>query len=202
MIKEISTDAPVVAVAFQQDGTKLAAAFANKSVRIYQSGDGKELKKIESLPAAISAIAFRGDGGQLAIAGDDQHHPHDQRRRWKDRQGAQGAPGTNPRSGVFAKDGNHLFSASADKTAKLWDINQGKSVRDFAGHTDAVLALNVSRDGAKLVTGSADKTGRVWNVADGKVLATLTGHSGPVSSVFISDDGARIATGSADQSVR
>ena len=71
MIKEITTDAPVVAVAFQEDGSKLVAALANRSVRIYQTGDGKEVKKIESLPALISAIAFRGDGGQLAIAGDN-----------------------------------------------------------------------------------------------------------------------------------
>ena len=80
------------------------------------------------------------------------------------------------------KDGNLIVSASADKTAKLWDVNQGKSVRDFAGHGDAVLSVNVSRDGTKLVTGSADKTARIWNLADGKTLATLSGHAGPVSS--------------------
>ena len=67
------------------------------------------------------------------------------------------------------KDGNVLFSASADKTAKLWDVNQGKSLRDFNGHADAVISLNVSRDGAKIVTGSNDQTARVWNVADGKI---------------------------------
>ena len=100
------------------------------------------------------------------------------------------------------KDGNLIVSASADKTAKLWDVNQGKSVRDFAGHGDAVLGVNVSRDGTKLVTGSADKTARIWNLADGKTLATLSGHAGPVTSVFLADDASRVATGSADQSVR
>ena len=33
--------------------------------------DGKEVKKIEALPAPITALAFRGDGGQLAVAGED-----------------------------------------------------------------------------------------------------------------------------------
>ena len=100
------------------------------------------------------------------------------------------------------KDGNLIVSASADKTGKLWDVNQGKSVRDFTGHGDALLSVNFSRDGSKLVTGSADKTARVWSVGDGKTLATLTGHAGPISSVYLTDDASRVATGSADQTVR
>ncbi len=52
------------------------------------------------------------------------------------------------------------MSASADKAAKLWDIGQGKAIRDFKGHGDAVLAVNSSRDGTKVVTGSADKTAK------------------------------------------
>ena len=160
------------------------------------------MKKIDGLPAAISAIAFRGDSGQLAVAGEDNTirviNPADAK-TIKELKGHQGKIGALAYS---LKDGNLLFSAAADKIAKLWDVNQGKSIRDFSGHADAVVGLNVSRDGTKIITGSNDKTARIWNVADGKVVATLTGHAGPVSAVFLSDDNNRVATGSADQSVR
>ena len=99
-------------------------------------------------------------------------------------------------------NGNLLVSASADKMAKLWNVNEGKAIRDFAGHTGAVLALAVSRDGKRLATGSADATVKLWNVADGKLVATLAQHAGPVTSVALSPDAARLASGSADHTVR
>ena len=80
---------------------------------------------------------------------------------------------------------------------------RGSRVRDFSGHGDAVLGLNVSRDGTKLVTGSADKTARIWNVADGKIARDAERATrGRSSVVSLADDASRVATGSADQSVR
>ena len=109
-------------------------------------------------PPPVTALAFRADGAQVAAAGEDN-----QIRVINAADGAvlKALPGHAARIHALAfapNDGNLLVSASADKTAKLWNVNEGKPVRDFAGHADAVLALDLSRDGTKLVTGSADKT--------------------------------------------
>ena len=147
-------------------------------------------------------MAFRGDGAQLAVAGEDNVIRVINSADAKTVKELKGHSGRIHALAFSPKDGNLIVSASTDKTAKLWDVNQGKSVRDFTGHGDTVLSVSVSRDGSKLVTGSADKSARVWNVGDGKMLATLIGHAGLVSSVYLSDDASRVATGSADQTVR
>jgi WD40 repeat protein len=64
-----------------------------------------------------------------------------------------------------------------------------KLLRTFAGHTDAVMTVALSRDGKLLASGSSDKTVKLWDVATGKELYTLKGHSGKVGHVAFSGDG-------------
>ena len=75
-------------------------------------------------------------------------------------------------------NGSQVFTASADKTAKVFDVNTGTVVRSLAGHGDAVRAVAFTKDAAKVVTGSADKTIRTWNAANGKPLLTYPGAAG------------------------
>jgi WD40 repeat protein len=39
---------------------------------------------------------------------------------------------------VFSPDGKQILTASADRTARLWDVASGKELRRFEGHTDLV----------------------------------------------------------------
>ncbi len=78
-----------------------------------------------------------------------------------------------PIHGVAAHpNGAQIVTASADKSIKVFDVNNGNVVRTLTGHTGAVEAVAVTKDGTKFVSGSDDKTVRVWNVADGKPLLT------------------------------
>ena len=56
---------------------------------------------------------------------------------------------------MFSPDGARILTASADKTAKLWDAASGKLIASF-GHMDGVEVAAFSRDGARILTGSAD----------------------------------------------
>ena len=42
-------------------------------------------------------------------------------------------------SAVFSPDGRRVLTASADKTARLWEAESGKLLATFQGHTDAVI---------------------------------------------------------------
>ena len=62
---------------------------------------------------------------------------------------------------ALAVSESQLFSGSADKTIRVWDLEKNYAhVKTLEGHTNWVDALAVS--GSKLFSGSTDKTIRVW----------------------------------------
>lgn len=65
----------------------------------------------------------------------------------------------------------------------------GKSSREFAGHTAKVNCLAVSNDMKWMATGSDDKMIRLWNPKTGLFVKELTGHTWKVTSLNFSSDG-------------
>eukprot|EP00933_Yihiella_yeosuensis_P059092 TRINITY_DN6000_c0_g6_i2.p1 TRINITY_DN6000_c0_g6~~TRINITY_DN6000_c0_g6_i2.p1 ORF type:complete len:576 (+),score=95.51 TRINITY_DN6000_c0_g6_i2:138-1865(+) len=95
-----------------------------------------------------------------------------------------------------------IVTASADKTARLWNLTTGTCAWTFAGHTDAVLGCSFAPSGASVVTASADKTARLWSVESGDCLSVLVGHDDAVLSVVFSPSGGQILTASSDHTAR
>src|SRR5437867_3085777 len=59
-------------VAFSPDGKTLASAGADKTVKLWNVADGKELKTINAHAGTVFGLAFSRDGKQLATAGGDK----------------------------------------------------------------------------------------------------------------------------------
>ncbi|MEO8137882.1 MAG: hypothetical protein ABI831_28385 [Betaproteobacteria bacterium] len=68
-------------------------------------------------------------------------------------------------SANFSPDGKRIVTASRDKTARVWDADNGKPVGEPMTHGSAVQSASFSPDGKRVVTASEDKTARVWDVA-------------------------------------
>ncbi|MFL6211258.1 MAG: hypothetical protein ACJ74W_20580 [Pyrinomonadaceae bacterium] len=67
-------------------------------------------------------------------------------------------------SAAFSPDGKYVVTASADKTALVWDWQARKAIAPLRGHTDAVLSAVFDKSGKYVLTASADRTARVWEV--------------------------------------
>ena len=65
------------------------------------------------------------------------------------------------RSVVALPDNQHALSGSGDKTAKLFNVNDGAVLRTFTLHTLGVTYLALLPDGLRFVSGSSDKTARI-----------------------------------------
>ena len=65
------------------------------------------------------------------------------------------------------------MTGSYDKTAKLWDLESGRCLHTFAGHTDRISAVAVTPNGSKVVTGSGDHTVKFWDLRTGQLLVTM-----------------------------
>ena len=79
-------------------------------------------------------------------------------------------------SAAFSGDGKRVVTASADKTARIWDAESGKEIAVLKGHGGIVLSAAFSGDGKRVVTASEDKTARIWDAESGKEIAVLKGH--------------------------
>jgi WD40 repeat protein len=67
-------------------------------------------------------------------------------------------------SAAFSPDDKYIVTASADKTALVWDWRAGKVIAPLRGHTDGVLSAVFDKSGKYVLTASADQTARVWEV--------------------------------------
>ena len=103
---------------------------------------------------------------------------------------------------LSSPDGSRVVTASADKTARLWDGKSGAELAILLGHADWVNSAAFSSDGSRVVTASFDNTARVWDAKTGAALATLSGHTDRVFSAAFSLDGSRVVTASADKTAR
>jgi WD40 repeat protein len=66
---------------------------------------------------------------------------------------------------AMTRDGKWVVTGSADKTARVWSMPDGKEVAVLKGHTGAVTAVAFrGYYGDRIATGSADKTVKVWEV--------------------------------------
>jgi hypothetical protein len=94
----------------------------------------------------------------------------------------------------LSPDGRTLVTASADRTARVWDAASRKRLHTLLGHQDEVLTAGFSPDGRVIFTGSRDRTARLWDAATGQPLAVLPGHPRGVYRVRFSPDGRSLLT--------
>jgi WD40 repeat protein len=104
----------------------------------------------------------------------------------------------------FSPDGRRVVTASADSTARVWDLSGAAAPIVLRGHRDGyeVYSASFSADGKRVVTASADNTARVWDLSGAAPPIVLDGHTSGVVDASFSTDGKRVVTASADNTAR
>ncbi len=67
-------------------------------------------------------------------------------------------------------------------------------IRTLTGHTDMVLACDISPDGLFIASASNDTTVRLWSAVNGQQLLEIAAHQGGVTDCQFSPDGFMIAS--------
>ncbi|KAK1554257.1 hypothetical protein Q3G72_009800 [Acer saccharum] len=93
---------------------------------------------------------------------------------------------------AFSPVHNHLATASADRTARLWSTD-GSILKTFEGHLDRLARIAFHPSGKYLGTTSFDKTWRLWDIGTGEELV-LQGHSKSVYGLAFHHDGSLAAS--------
>ncbi|KAI4089771.1 MAG: hypothetical protein L6R37_007998, partial [Teloschistes peruensis] len=140
----------VSAVAFSRDGSLLASASGDQTVRLWNPTTGQEVQKLEGHTDGVRAVAFSQDGSLLASTSFDRTV-----RLWNPTTGheVQKLEGhTDVVSAVaFSRDGSLLASASGDQTVRLWNPTTGQEVQVFE-NIKSITTLDFTKDDTNLRT--------------------------------------------------
>jgi WD40 repeat protein len=102
----------------------------------------------------------------------------------------------------YFPDGQRMISGSDNKTARQWDLKEGKEIEEVRNVCkERVWAVAVSKDSRWIVTSGESAELKVCEVETGNVKK-LQGHSRRISCIDISEDNTLLASGSDDETVR
>jgi WD40 repeat protein len=190
-------DNTVSGLAFDAEGSLLATASHDKSIRLWDTRNGQPVLFLRGLGGIPSAgVVLRPDGRELAA------NIGSEVRRWTvpvvpEPVQLNVVRGQTIRS-VIRPDGNAILTANHD-SIRTWDAKTGEQKAMFAVPGGAAQRIAISPDGRLLVGGGGDKALKIWRLEDSKLLATYPDQGDVVVSVTFSPDGQLVASASANQ---
>ena len=167
------------ALAFSTDGTKIAAALADNTIRLINiAGVPRNSRSIPGHTAAITAVPVYTPKGDLLVsqAATKRFDSGMQPTAYQGRD----IPGTITSMSI-SKDGAKIAVGGADKTVSLWTLADRKATGTIATPAE-VRGVSFSPDGLKIAVAGADNKVRLLYGIDGKLLEMFS-HEGPATGV-------------------
>jgi WD40 repeat protein len=164
---EINGGDYIRAGAFAANGEYLVSG-GSWGVRVWRVEDGKQMATMEA--SFVRCLAVSKDGRWIA-AGTDYGDvivwdAKTYEKVFSHREDHNGVCGVD-----FSPDSTRLVSASANKTASIWDIPTRKQVQ-ILDHRNWVTIAKYSPQGDRIATVSFDSV-RVWDSNDGRLLVDI-----------------------------
>ena len=191
----------VMSVAWSADGKWIASGSQDKTARLWQWPDGKELKLFKDHSDAVTQVSFSPDGKALYTASMDHNL-----RRYDTDKGTLVRAFTGHNEGVtamaYSLQNNILVSAGSETELRRWNPETGDNTGKYGGHSATVTAIAFSKDTKFLASASGDHSIRLWDGGSNSPLRALIGSTDWQYAVAISPDDRWTVGGGADGIVR
>lgn len=192
----------VEAFAFSPDGRYLATGSSDRTIRLWETATGHELRTFTGANTGIKALVFSLDGAQLFSGGNDG-----QLRRWDVASGQLSATWASSSKALLAlalrPDGLALAAGGAeDGVVKIWEIASRRELATLNVARSWVTVLAYSPDGQTLAAGSADGSLQVWDSATGRERLRVKAHETRIRCLTFSSNNAQLFSGGQDGNTR
>ena len=119
----VSTSAPIMAVGFSSDGTRIVSGSVDKSVRVWDASTGVELKELKGHTSVVNSVGFSSDGKRIVSGSYDSSV-----RVWDALTGVELKKLEGHTSWAnsvgFSSDGMRIVSGSSDHSVRVWDVSK------------------------------------------------------------------------------
>ena len=200
LVRVLSTMSDVAyGVAFNTDGSRLAASGADRSVRVFDTASGQQSLLIEDHADWVHDVAWSPDGSKLVTASRDKTS--------KIFDATSGEPqvtysghGQSVFTAAFSADGTQALSGGADNLVRVWKPDDAAAIADIGGISDEVHRLLVRPSG--IFACSADRVVRQFKGDTRELVRAFEGHADWVYTLDVHEGSGRLASGSFDGQVR
>ena len=178
-------------------------AGGDATVKIWDFADGRLLRTVSRDARNYGRVKFSPDGKYLAMISEDAHAAYIVEAETAKIVKKLVGHLSNVSRVDWAADGKYVVTVSADRTVRVWDVEQGGERFILIGYPGNYYSLACSPDGETIAVGGEDKTIWLWDIQEGKLLQVLTNRRGmgDIPALKFSPDGRFLATGGSDKSV-
>lgn len=197
---DLDASSTILSMAWNPDGTKLAAGSSSHIIYIWDSTTWKLLKIIRDPSGPVYSVKWSSHGTKLIGASRDNIIRIWDSNSWRL---LKEMVGHNGKIDIAYSAGLIKFAcASTDNSIGIFDRIKEKRLNTLRGHTKDVKSLDWNRDNTKIVSGSYDRTIRIWDSDTAQQLKIIKDHVGLVFSVIWSPDGTKLASAAWNSSIR
>jgi WD40 repeat protein len=187
-------------VAFSPDGSLLASASFDKTVRVWNISTRQSVMTFTGHSDFVHAVAFGPKGDWIATASKDKTGRLIDVKTGVSRLTFSGSEQEVLAVGVKS-DGSMVVTAGLDPALSWFDAQTGERKKRVAGHGTAVHEIAFSPTGDMTASAGADKTVRLWSAKSMDGVLTIPAGS-VVYAVALNKDAKVVAAGTFDGLVR